>query len=275
MSDSRLTPARPDLAAAHLKGTVQATAFVDGHAMTISRGRTALRHAPDHEALQDDELLFGELFTVYESKGGWAWGQSAVDGYVGYVHTIVCGDPIEPSHRVVALVTPVLTGPDIKRATRDLLPMNARVKVLERANGFVRIAPDGYVFAGHLVPLDVLASDWVATAERFVGTAYVWGGKTHAGIDCSGLVQTALASAGIVAPRDADQQEQALGQDVPFLKRRRGDLVFWHGHVGIMLDETRLLHANSFHMQVEIEPLDDVIARMMSVTGPVTAVKRL
>lgn len=275
MNDPRLTPARSDLAAAHLKGTVQATAFVDGHAMTISRGRTALRHTPNHEALQDDELLFGEVFTVYESKSGWAWGQSAVDGYVGYVHTIVCGDPIEPSHCVVALVTPVLTGPDIKRATRDLLPMNARVKVLERANGFAHIAPDGYVFAGHLAPLDMLSSDWVAIAERFVGTAYVWGGKTHAGIDCSGLVQNALASAGIAAPRDTDLQEKTLGRDVPFLERRRGDLVFWNGHVGILLDEARLLHANSFRMQVDVEPLDDVIARMIPVAGPVTTVKRL
>jgi len=267
-------PARPDLAAAHLKGQVQAANFVEGRTMTIARGRAALRHAPSLEAIQDDELLFGEPFKVYEFKDGWAWGQSAVDGYVGYLHTIVCGDPIEPTHRVTALTTPVLAGPDIKRATRDLLPLNARVKDLERTKGFARIAPDGFVFAGHIAPLDVLASDWVATAERFVGTAYVWGGKTHAGLDCSGLVQTALAAAGIAAPRDTDQQE-ALGSAVPLAERRRGDLVFWNGHVGIMLDAVRLLHANAFHMQVEIEPLDDAIARIAAVAGPVTTVKRL
>ncbi len=275
MSDPRTTPARPDLAAAQLKGQVQAAAFAEGRKMTITRGRAPLRHAPALDALQDDELLYGETLTVYDSKGGWAWGQSDIDGYVGYVHTIVCGDPLMPTHRVTALSTPLLTGPDIQRATRDLLPLNARIKVLERSKGFVRVAPDGFVFAGHIAPLDVLVSDWVATAERFVGTAYVWGGKTHAGIDCSGLVQTALAAAGIAAPRDTDQQEVALGADVPFLKRRRGDLVFWHGHVGIMLDEARLLHANAFHMQVEIEPLEDVIARVTPVSGPVTAVKRL
>jgi len=275
MTDPRLTPARPDIAAAHLKGQVQAKTFVDGTVMTISRGRAALRHAPSLEALQDDELLFGERFTVYESKDGWAWGQSGVDGYVGYVHTIVCDDPVEPTHRVAALSTPLLTGPDIKHATRDLLPLNARVKVMERAKGFARIAPYGFVFEAHLAKLDVAAPDWVAVAERFVGSPYVWGGKTHAGIDCSGLVQTALASADIAAPRDADQQERALGEDCPFLKRKRGDLVFWNGHVGIMVDETRLLHANSFHMQVELEPLEDTIARMAPVSGPITAVKRL
>ena len=275
MSDPRNTPARPDLAAAQLKGQVEAKAFAEGRVMTIARGRAALRHAPAQDALQDDELLFGEAFTVYESKAGWAWGQSAVDFYVGYVHTIVCGDPVQPTHRVTALTTPVLTGPDIKHATRDLLPLNARIKVLDQANGFVRVAPDGFVFAGHIAPLDVVAPDWVATAERFVGAAYVWGGKTHAGIDCSGLVQTALAAAGIACPRDTDQQETALGAAVPFAERRRGDLVFWDGHVGILLDATRLLHANAFHMQVEIEPLDDALARIAAVAGPVRAVKRL
>ncbi|HEY4942680.1 MAG TPA: C40 family peptidase [Rhizomicrobium sp.] len=262
MSDPRTTPLR--------NGAVA----TGGTPHMIARGRAPLRHAPATDSVQDDELLFGEVFTIYDSKDGWAWGQAASDGYVGYVHTIACCDPVAPDQRVTALSTPLLSGPDIKHATLDMLPLNAAVKVLERVGGFARIAPDGYVFAGHLAPLDRLASDWVATAERFVGTPYVWGGKTHAGLDCSGLVQTALASAGVACPRDADQQEKALGQDCPLLSRQRGDLVFWNGHVGVMLDGTRLIHANAFHMQVEIEPLADAVARIAPVAGPVTAIRR-
>jgi NlpC/P60 family protein/dipeptidyl peptidase-like protein len=263
MSDPRLTP------------HVESSAGTRGEVQTIARGRVSLRHAPSADAVQDNELLFGDVFTVFEREHGWAYGQVEADGYVGYIHTFGCDAVIAPTHRVIALATPLLATPDIKAPTRDLLPLNAKVKVLDRAKGFVRIAPDGFVFAEHLAPLDHVVSDWVATAERFVGTPYVWGGKTLAGLDCSGLVQTALASAGLASPRDADQQENTLGADVPFLTRKRGDLVFWAGHVGIMLDDTRVIHANAFHMQVEIEPLEDAVARITPVAGPVTAVKRL
>jgi cell wall-associated NlpC family hydrolase len=274
----------------------------------IARGRTGLRHEPSAHAVQDNELLFGDIFTVFAQADGWSHGQSVFDGYVGHIRSDALADPLVPTHRITALSTPLLEGPAIRSATRDLLPLNARVRVLGRErDGFVRIAsiphvihaeagtqeqsrrvpasagltvgseqaPDGFVFAAHLAPLDQHAADWVATAERFLGAPYVWGGKTHAGIDCSGLVQLALASAGIASPRDTDQQEAALGADVPFLTRRRGDLVFWNGHVGIMLDETRLIHANAFHMQVEIEPLEDAIARIAPVVGPVNAIRRL
>jgi hypothetical protein len=241
----------------------------------IARGRAALRNSPSVESVQDNELLFGETINVFESKEGWAWCQSTVDQYVGYIHTIEYCNPVAADHRVIALSTPLLTGPDIKRATRDMLPFNARVKVHERANGYVRIEPEGYIFEGHLAALDFRAPDWVSTAERFVGTPYVWGGKSHAGMDCSGLVQTAMAGSGISAPRDADMQESSLGTNCTKLPRQRGDLVFWNGHVGIMLDAERLLHANSFHMQVEIEPLAQAIERIAPVAGRVASIKRI
>jgi cell wall-associated NlpC family hydrolase len=241
----------------------------------IVRGRAALRHAPSLDAVQDDELLFGDSFTVFESRNGWAWGQVASDGYVGYVHTIACDAPVVPTHRVTAIATALLTGPDIKQVTRDLLPFGARVRVLEQAHDFARIAPDGFVFAGHLAPFDSLVSDWVATSERFSGAPYVWGGKTFEGVDCSGLVQISLASAGIACPRDTDQQEAALGVEAAHLARRRGDLVFWNGHVAIMLDADRVIHANAFHMQVESEPLAAAIARIAPIAGPVTSIRRL
>lgn len=260
MTDPRTTPIR------------HGAEVAGGTMRTVVRGRAALRALPSPDAVQDDEVLFGESVAVFETRDGWSWCQSCVDRYVGYVQDIALGDPVGADHRVTALATPLLNGPDIKHAARDMLPFNAGVKLLTVANGYALIENGGYIFQGHLAPLKNTAPDWVATAERFIGTPYVWGGKTHAGMDCSGLVQTALAGSGIAAPRDTDMQERALGTECSSSRRRRGDIVFWPGHVGIMLDAERLLHANSFHMQVEVEPLAAALAR---IADKVTAIKRV
>jgi cell wall-associated NlpC family hydrolase len=217
--------------------------------------------------------LFGERFTVYESREGWAWGQAQNDSYVGYLSADALGEAGPPTHRTVALMTPLLPAPDLKRIALDMLPLNALVKIAAIRNGYAQLATGGFVYEKHLAPIDAKSQDWVATAERFIGTPYIWGGKTQAGLDCSGLIQTALAASGVQIPRDTDMIEKFLTGESR--SRARGDLVFWKGHMGVMLDETRLLHANAFHMAVAIEPLAEAMARIEKSAGPMTSVKRL
>jgi len=272
MADKRVTPARANLAAAHLKGVVDAPRFVEGEKFSIALGRASLRVRPSDEAAQDSELLFGEFFTVYDRSGGWAWGQAASDLYVGYVKEAALAAPFPTQEKVSALLAPVFSAPDLKTPVRDLLPMNAAVPGLERSGDYLLIGEGRYLHQRHLAPAQ---KDFVAVAEQFLGAPYVWGGKTVAGLDCSGLIQTALQAVGKAAPRDTDMMEKALGDAVPLSGLRRGDLIFWRGHMGVMLDEARLLHANAFHMMVVIEPLADAIARIEKIAGPVTSVKRL
>ena len=210
-------------------------------------------------------------FTVYDRAQGWAWGQAANDLYVGYVKEVVLLQPFwrKPGQRAVA---PLFPAPDLKTPVRDLLPMNAAVPLLERRGDYVRIGDGQYLHERHLGPAE---KDFVAVAERFLGVPYVWGGKTAAGLDCSGLIQTALQATGKAAPRDTDMMEKALGDAVSLSDLRRGDLVFWKGHMGVMLDESRLLHANAFHMAVAIETLAEALARIEKVAGAVTSVRRL
>jgi cell wall-associated NlpC family hydrolase len=273
MADKRLTPVRPDLAAAHLKGVVDAPRFADGEKFSIAVGRASLRLRPSDDAAQDSELLFGEVFTVYDRGHGWAWGQAANDLYVGYVAEEALTAPFATQAKVSALLAPVFSAADLKTPVRDLLPMNATVPVLAREGDYVKIAEGRYLHQRHL--LAESEKDLVAIAERFLGAPYVWGGKTAAGLDCSGLVQTALQAVGKAAPRDTDMMEKGLGDAVALSDVRRGDLVFWKGHMGVMLGEAKLLHANAFHMMVAIEPLAEAIARIEKVAGPVTSVKRL
>jgi len=262
------------------KGMVDVARFAKGNVTTVCCGIVPLRKDPSVDAALDTQLLYGEQFTVYDEKDGWAWGQAGLDNYVGYVEAkTLLPKSLEATHRVAVLATPLLPAPDIKRAALDLLPMNAKVKVAREENRFANIEDVGFVYAAHLEPLSNRHSDWVGVAESFLGVPYLWGGKTNAGCDCSGLVQTALELGGISVPRDTDMMEEALGEVLNVTDALdgllRGDLVFWKGHMGVMLDAKRLLHANAFHMQVAIEPLRQAVERIVQSEGAIRKIKRI
>lgn len=276
MRDARLTPARPDLAAAHLKGEVEAAAYAEGTHRSVSAPVLDQTALPDPEAPLINQLLYGERFTAYEidEGSGYAWGQAEADGYVGYVPLYGLGEAREADARVVCLGSQIYPAPEVKTAPVLSLPYLAELATAGREGDYVRLAGGGYVPATHVAPLDAPAEDFVAEAERLLGLPYLWGGRSPLGLDCSALVQLALKAAGRAAPRDSDMQE-SLGApaDAPL---RRGDLVFWRGHVGIMQGETQLLHANAHHMRVVSEPLAEAKARIAAAGGgEVTARRRL
>jgi cell wall-associated NlpC family hydrolase len=278
--DPRLTPARPDLAAAHLREKIAADDYAEGRPMHVRTGVADLRRAPTYEAPIDTQALFGETATLYEDFEGWGWVQLARDLYVGYIAMNALGEGLPaPTHQVKVNRTFVYPGPDLKLPRQAALPLGALVGVGGAAGGFAKLADGGFVFADHLAPCGAKAPDFVAAAERLLHAPYLWGGKTSLGVDCSGLVQISLGAAGIDAPRDTDLQEKALGAPLAFDENlaglQRGDLVFWRGHVGIMRDETFLLHANAHHMLVSSEPLREARDRIRAKTGaPITAIKR-
>jgi dipeptidyl peptidase-like protein/NlpC/P60 family protein len=279
--DFRLTPARPDLAAAHLRGLVAADAYVEGRTMQVVTGVADLRRAPSHDSLLDTQALFGQEVTVYEDYEGWGWVQLARDSYVGYMPMSALADGrAMPTHRVAVSRTFVYQCPDIKLSARRFSPLGAAVRVQALEGLFAQIGPNAFVFADHLRPCSERENDFVAVAERFLHVPYLWGGKTSLGIDCSGLVQISLNAAGITAPRDSDLQEKALGKplaiEAELVGLQRGDLVFWRGHVGIMQDEANLLHANAHHMLVVSETLRIARERILAQTSkPISAIKRL
>jgi cell wall-associated NlpC family hydrolase len=273
LPDPRLTLARDGIAARSLEGIVPATRYLDTTMRQTAVPSASLRSAPSPAAEQLDQLLFGELFEVLDETDGWAFGQAVRDGYVGYVEAAVLGrSPTVPTHTVRALRTYAFSAPDIKALPTGLYSMNALLTAEGQEGRFVRTA-GGWFVEDHLVPIGHTEADYVAVAERFVGTPYHWGGRESLGLDCSGLVQQALYASGRACPRDSDQQA-AMGEPVEAL--RRGDLVFWRGHVAIMISGADIIHANSWHMAVAVEPLAEAAARISRLGGgEPTACRRL
>jgi cell wall-associated NlpC family hydrolase len=273
--DPRHTLARPDLAAAWLEGVTPASRYAAATAWRTKGPAVAILASGDPMAAQVDQLLFGEAFDVIEVSRGFAWGQARRNGYVGFVEAeALSPDVFAPTHWVSAPSTFAFAEPSIKSRPFGPLSLNALVEIEAEDDRLALARGAGWIAKIHLRPIGRVFEDPASVAEGFVGVPYLWGGRTCVGLDCSGLVQQALFACGRGCPRDTDQQA-GLGVAVRGTDLRRGDLVFWPGHVGMMLDADRLIHANAHHMAVAVEPLAaaaDRIAR--TATGEPTAFRR-
>jgi len=278
--DPRLIPARGDIAAQHLRGEIMAERYVTGTDYQVVESAAPLRKHPRSDASLLTQALFGEIITVYEEGEGWVWGQLKSDDYVGYMPLHALSPHLsQPSHRVSVLRTYVYREPDIKSPPLDLLSLNSQLCVVHSNDNFNQLETGSFIYSAHTRRIDDFDPDFVTVAETFVGTPYLWGGKTSLGLDCSGLVQLSLAACGKSVRRDTDMMQEQLGAEIPLTSDlsglQRGDIIFWQGHIAILCDETTIVHANGHHMATVIEPLKIARNRISSLFGEITAIKRL
>jgi cell wall-associated NlpC family hydrolase len=282
--ERRLNAFRPDLADQRLRGNVEAERFVEGVPAYVAAPVADMLCEPAEGAGLDTQLLYGDEVLVFNRSGAFAWVQAVRDSYVGYVALSALGeDRPAPTHVVSVPRTFIYPGPDLKRPRRDVLSLGSSVRVVDfvenRGTRYATLGGGAFVIAAHLAPLGDKAEDFVSVAETLLFTPYLWGGTSAFGIDCSGLVQLSMRMAGKAVLRDTDMQAGSVGnaldpgQDMAAL--RRGDLVFWKGHVGIMADREDLVHANGHTMMVSRENIHDAIARIAPLYGQPTCFRRL
>ncbi len=270
--DRRLTPFSGRVALIRLRGQMAAEAYTDGQPATITAPLVDLLASP--AGARDRQLLLGDAITVIDAQQGFSFVQAAKDSYCGWIATSALGPPIAPTHWVAARASHLYSAPRVQAPEAAALPMGTRVLVIATDGGFAQAAA-GYIPLPHLRLMNDRPSDPVTVAEGMLGAPYLWGGNSSAGIDCSGLVQGAWLACGLPCPGDSDMQ-QALGQPLADdASLQRGDLIFWKGHVAIVVDATRLIHANGHSMSVAYEDTDACMTRIaVGGGGPVTARRR-
>lgn len=276
MLDKRINAYRDDLADERLRPQVHSARYVTSQPMQVRRPVAAVHKMPAMDSMQTTQALMGEIVQVFDRQNEWAWGQLADDRYVGYIGLDNLSESVcLPTHRVTVPATLIYPVANLKSQPARQLYLNARVTVAGHDGDYAALRDGGFVFAAHLADVTAKQNDFVGIAEQFLHVPYLWGGKSAAGLDCSGLVQVALQACGIACPRDSDMQEECIGNSIAPENFRRGDLVFWDGHVGIMRDATNLLHASGRHMMVENEPLKIALSRFAATGKRPTTVRRI
>jgi cell wall-associated NlpC family hydrolase len=249
-------------------------------AYQVTAAAAAVREAPSSNGRLATQALHGEILDVFAEEGEFGFAQCRRDRYCGWVLMEALSSPLlQPTHKVSSPKTHCYSEPDLKSAPRFLLSQGSRLTVSGWEGDWLYSDRGGWVHTRHVAPADVLEDDPVAVAERFLRTPYLWGGRESSGLDCTGLTQQAFEAAGVILPRDSDMQFEWAGEDIPGWRKpqtlRRGDLVFWKGHVGIMTDADHLLHANAWHMAVAVEPLETAITRIANYYAEPIGARRI
>ena len=236
--------------------------------MNIIKPSTPMRLRPKHNSSLETECLFGEIVEIIDSNMDWYLCKLATDKYLGWVNNKDLGSLPLPTHRVISLRSFLYETKDIKSKLIQYVPLGSQlsVKSINDKWAVVFLSENNndvaYIRSDDIISIDQVISDWVSIAELCVSTPYKWGGRDTIGMDCSALLQLSYQTYGQIIPRNTAEQVKLKKTTLKnFDNLKRGCVVFWEGHVGIMTDKINCIHANAFHMKIVIEPLINIIHR--------------
>ena len=238
--DKRLVPANSRIGWVKSRPKCDAPNLVDGELKSVVSQFANLQFEPKGDRVR--QLVYGDTFRVLEENEGFSFGFSNFDGYVGYIQKDKLKKQIrQTTHWVSSIATHIYAQPDLKKECLGSLSFGSQLEIVNVEKNFCETIDGGFIPRQHLRERKIFYSDPVMVAQLFLGTPYLWGGNTCWGIDCSGLIQAAFRGCGIDLPADSDQQEAVCRKVSEVNKLKRNDLIFWDGHVGLVIDPNNLI----------------------------------
>ena len=221
---------------------------------------TNIYERASQESPISSQILYGEKFKILSKKRGWLKIKTSFDNYIGYIKNKNYTDEHKPTHKIFVLKANIYNKQ--KNKTKDFLPFASRILMIQENKKFIEFEKNRWIKKNDIKKINHIEKDYLKILKLFLKTKYVWGGKTYRGIDCSAILQLFFYYNNKFYPRDTkDQIKYSAKKDKGGIFKK-GDIIFWKGHVAVCINSQKLIHAYGPKKKVLIMNITETINKI-------------
>jgi hypothetical protein len=215
---------------------------------------------PSDKSEVTSQIIYGEKFKILSKNKNWIKIKTSFDNYKGYIRNSKYIEKFSPNYKVNSLKAKIFKKPGV--GTSSWLPFASKLSVFEQKKNYVKIEKNKWIKKKDIRKLNLSDKNFIKIFKKFLNVKYVWGGKTFKGIDCSALLQIFFYYNNSFYPRDTKDQIKYTKKNSKKRKFKKGDIIFWKGHVAMCLSSKKLIHAYGPEKKVVIMPIIETISRI-------------
>jgi len=210
------------------------------------------------------QILYGEKFKILSKNKNWIKIKVSFDNYIGYIKNKHYTNNHKPTHKVFILKAIIYSKPNNR--TKYFLPFASKISIIQENKKFIEFEKNKWIKKKDIKKIDHLEKDYLKILKLFLKIKYVWGGKTYKGVDCSAILQLLYYYNNKFYPRDTKDQLKYSKSNIKKKKFKKGDIIFWKGHVAICVNAKKLIHAYGPKKRVIIMPINKTLEGIVRTT---------
>ena len=210
------------------------------------------------------QIIYGEKFDIISKKKNWLKIKTSFDNYIGYIKNENYVDNFKPTHKIFVLKASIFD--EKKRRTKKFLTFVSKISIIQESKKFVEFEKGKWIKKNNIKKISYIEKDYLKILKLFLNTKYVWGGRTYKGIDCSAILQLIFYYNNKFYPRDTKDQIRYSKKNIKKNILKKGNIIFWKGHVAICINSKKLIHAYGPKKKVLIMPITETIDRIERTT---------